>query len=257
MSTSTETFRKPLNRSGYFLDSGNLEQIQKWKELIGGVTTNQVILFSKEGITNIPEHLNAMCEITGPGVPISLELPDSNWSIEKMVALAEYYYHIHPDNTVIKVPILPKDVKGLKIITILSKKGIPTNATIGMSFGQLTMAAEAARTYTGQGANYISLFWGRTQESVERYQEGILPQRLLEATLAYLINHQLDDTKIIVGSIREPIQVIEAFSLGADIVTVSPSILESLLYNRRADETVEEFNSAFKAVENTITLDYI
>lgn len=254
MSKSTETLRKPLNRSGYFLDSGSIEQIQKWKEIIGGVTTNQVILFSKEGVTNIPEHLDAMCEATGPGIPISLELPDSSWSVEKMVALAEYYYHNHPDNTVIKVPILPKDVKGLKIITILSKNGIPTNATIGMSFGQLTMAAEAARTYAGQGSTYISLFWGRTQECVERYKEGVPPQQLLEATLAYLINHQLNDTRIIVGSIREPVQVIEAFSLGADIVTVPPSILESLLYNRRADETVEEFNSAFRAVENTITL---
>lgn len=196
-----------------------------------------------------------MCKATKPGVPISVELLDSSWSIEKMVALAEHYYHDHPDNTVIKVPILPKDTKGLKLINILSKKGIPTNATIGMSFGQLTMAAEAARTYTGQGSNYISLFWGRTQKSVKRYRESTPPQQLLEATLTYLINHQLDETRVIVGSIREPAQVIEAFALGADIVTVPPSILERLLYNKRADETVEEFNSAFRAVENVITLE--
>lgn len=145
MPSNTELYRKPFNQSGYFLDSGNIRQIKKWKEVIGGVTTNQVILFSTEGVLNIPKHLSAMCKATGPGVPISMELPDSSWSIEKMVALAEHYYHDHPDNTVIKVPILPKDTKGLKLINILSKKGIPTNATIGMSFGQLTMAAEACQ----------------------------------------------------------------------------------------------------------------
>lgn len=246
--------RPPLNGSGYFLDSGDTEQIKKWQEVIGGITTNQVILFQKQGIKNVPAHLTTMCEIVGDNFPISVELPDSNWPIEKMFDLAQRYRQSHPTNTVIKVPILPNDVKGLKLIHKLAQTGIPTNATIGINYGQLTLAAEAARAYADQGVSYISLFWGRAQESYEREQETMRPQKLLEATLTYLANHNLPNTRVIVGSIREAKQVPEAFSLGADIVTVPPTILENLLKNQRAEETVQEFDAAFQKVKGEIIL---
>lgn len=253
MITRLET-RPPLVGSGYFLDSGNLNEIKTWADVIGGITTNQLILFQKEGVTNIPAHLTAMCEIVGGGIPISIELPDSSWSAEDLLAFARRYHEAHPTNTVIKVPILPDDIKGLRIIHTLAQEGVRTNATIGLTFGQLTLAAEAARAYAGEGATYISIFWGRTIESVERYREGTLPHQLLEATLTYLANHALDHTRVIVGSIREPHQVIEAFSHGADIVTVPESILRRMLRNTRAEETVREFDEAFRAVQHKIQL---
>lgn len=253
MATRFET-RLPLAGSGYFLDSGNLEEIQAWKDVIGGVTTNQIILFEKQRVRNIPMHLSAMCEIVGDGVPISVELPDSSWSAEELLTFARRYHDAHPTNTVIKVPILPDDVKGLHIVHALVREGIRTNATIGLTFGQLTLAAEAARAYAGEGATYISIFWGRTIESVEQYQEGVHPNQLLEATLTYLTTHALDDTRVIVGSIREPAQVIDAFSHGADIVTVPESILRRMLQNRRAQETVREFDEAFRRVQQDIQL---
>lgn len=246
--------RVPLNGSGYFLDSGDLDEIRKWREVIGGVTTNQLILFQKQGIKNVHKHLASICEIVGDDFPVSVELPDSSWPVEKMLALAMRYHEAHPTNTVIKVPILPNDVKGLKLIYKLALAGVRTNATIGLNFGQLTLAAEAARGYADHGVSYISLFYGRAIESYERDKERQMPQQILESTLIYLANHNLYNTKVIVGSIRKPEQVIEAFSLGADIVTVPPAILEKLLYNKRSEETVEEFDSAFRKSEDKITL---
>lgn len=240
--------RLPMNSSGWFLDSGQLDEIRKWREVIGGVTTNQVILFSKEGIFDIPAHMAAMCELVGPDFPISLELPDSAASTEDMVALACHYHDLHPTNTVVKVPIIPDDPKGLKVIATLAGLGVRTNATIGINSGQLILAAEAARKYAGEGACYISLFWGRAQESAGR-GESQTPENVLEATLTYLANHQLD-TRIIVGSIRQPQHVIDAFANGADIVTVPPKIFEQIMVTSRAKETLDEFDEAYRRVQN-------
>lgn len=240
--------RTPMNSSGWFLDSGQLNEIAKWREVIGGITTNQVILFSKEGIYDIPTHMAAMCELVGDNFPISLELPDSAASVDEMIGLAQYYHDRHPTNTVIKVPIIPDDPKGLKVIALLAGAGIRTNATIGINAGQLFLAAEAARKFAGEGACYISLFWGRAQESFER-GESQAPQDVLDATLTYLANHQLD-TRIIIGSIRQPQHVIDAFAGGADIVTVPPKIFEKIMFTTRGKETLDEFDAAYRNVQN-------
>lgn len=243
-----ENKRRPMETSGWFLDSGDPEQVIKWFEVIGGITTNQMILFKKEGVFNIPEHLEKLIQITGPNFPISVELPDSKADLEEMIDLAEKYHERFPRNTVVKVPILPNDTKGLKVIAQLVKRGIRTNATIGINEAQLVLAAEAARRFSGEGATYISLFWARAIESNSR-GESRHPKDVLEATLTYLANHQLD-TRVIIGSIREPSQVIEAFSLGADIVTVPPGIFEKIMHTSRAMETISEFDAAYEAVKN-------
>ncbi len=255
MLKTTPENRSPMNRSGWFLDSGDLNQIRNWQEVIGGITTNQLILFEKEGIYDIPGHLTKMCEIVGPGFPISIELPDSKMEAEEMVDLAVAYHELFPTNTVIKVPIIPDDTKGLKVIARLAQRGIQTNATIGINTAQLMLAAEASRRYAGEGSTYISLFWGRAMESSIR-GESQEPQDVLSATITYLANHRLD-TKIIIGSVREPHQIIEAFSLGADIVTVPPKILEKIMVTTRALETIAQFDAAFEKVKDNPDLKLI
>jgi transaldolase len=240
--------RKPMNSSGWFLDSGNLEQVKKWQEVVGGITTNQLILFEKDNIFNIPEHLTKMCEIVGSNFPISIELPDSQASLEEMINLAVAYHDMFPKNTVVKVPIIPDDVKGLKVISALVKRGIQTNATIGINEAQLMLAAEASRRYCGEGATYISLFWGRAMEN-EKNGEGRGPREVLDTTLTYLANHNLD-TRVIIGSVRESSQVIEAFEQGADIVTVPPKILDRIMFTTRGQETVEQFDAAYHKVKD-------
>jgi transaldolase len=241
--------------SGWFLDTGSLNEIKKWKEVIGGITTNQLILFEKENIYNIPVHLKKVIKIVGPTFPISVELPDSNASIKEMINLASRYNDMFPDNIVIKVPILPDSVKGLKVISKLVKRNIRTNATIGINEAQLTLAAEASRGFAGEGSTYISLFWGRAAESEVRF-ESRGPRNILISVKNYLERHGLN-SKIIVGSIRKPSQVIEAFDFGADIVTVTPQIFEKIMFTSRAKETVDEFDNAFLKVKNNPKLKII
>src|SRR3990167_2222569 len=99
-----------MNKSGIFYDSANLEGFKKWFDagILGGATTNPVIL-QKEGVFNIPEHVGKMIDICGVNFPISIEIPDSTWSIEEMIELAERYYAMFLENAVIKIPMDPRD----------------------------------------------------------------------------------------------------------------------------------------------------
>ncbi len=221
--------------SGIFYDSANLIDFKKWYDsgIIGGATTNPVIL-KKEGITDVNGHIQKMIQICGPDFPISVEVPDSEMSKERMIQIAGEYFDNFPKNAVIKIPMDPRDSqKAFEVIKELYEAKIPTNATLGLTAGQLIGAMEA-------GAKYISLFWGRCDEA-----GGIGAEETLKTVLKYRETHKLN-AQIIIGSIRNVNQIDKAFSLGADIVTISPKLLNDWMYTDRGVQTADEFNQAFR-----------
>lgn len=279
--------RKPLNYSGIFYDSANLEDFKRWFEtnILGGATTNPV-LFQKEDILDVPGHIDKMIEITGQDFPISIEIPDTAMEKDEMIELALKYTERYPTNAVIKVPLDPRDPqKPFEVMYRLGQEGIRVNATIGISMGQLVGAAEALRLSKADGDNYISLFWGRreeaqkqiveaemeriideakkkhldlTEEEIAAFKERLVRQvpdavATLAMTLNYLQNHSLA-TRVIVGSIRKVSQIEQAFSSGADIVTIPPKLLEEWMYTQRGAETVDQFNKAYRDVKDKIKL---
>lgn len=221
--------------SGIFYDSANLEGFKKWYDsgIIGGATTNPVIL-QKEGIVDVNGHIEKMITICGPDFPISVEVPDSEMPKGQMIQIAGEYFARFPKNAVIKIPMDPRDPpKAFEVIKELYKAGIPTNATLGLTAGQLIGAMEA-------GAKYISLFWGRCDEA-----GGIGAEETLKTVLKYRDTHNLK-AQIIIGSIRNTGQIDKAFSLGADIVTISPKLLQEWMFTQRGVDTADEFNKAFR-----------
>src|SRR3990172_1491140 len=208
--------RQPLKSSGIFYDSANLVDFKKWfaARILGGATTNPLIL-QKEGVLNIPEHLSKMVKISGPGFPISIEIPDSEMPREAMIDLALKYRDRFPENAVIKVPMDPREPeKAFEVIYRLGQEGVRVNATLGLSMGQLVGAAEALRLSTAEGDNYMSLFWARREEAKnqlvkELVKGGMKKKEALEKvpdaaaslimTLKYLETHNLS-TRVIVGS---------------------------------------------------------
>lgn len=277
--------REKMQGSGIFYDSADLIEFEKWLQtrMLGGATTNPV-LFEKAGVLDVVGHISKMVELaadTGQNnLPISIELPDADWSVEQMVELAMEYQDRFYHNAVIKVPMKPNEPeKAFEVIYRLGQEGIRINATIGITMGQLVGAAEAGRLSRADGENYISLFWGRREEArkqilVERLkeinQEGMTVAELdqlneqilseipdaaatLAMTLAYLENHSLN-TRVIVGSVRNIHQIEQAFSLGADIVTITPKLLSEWMYTQRGMETVDQFNDAYRKVKDKIKL---
>lgn len=228
--------------SGIFFDSANLIDFKKWFDtgILGGVTTNPVIL-QKDGVFNIPEHIKKMVDICGEGFPISIEVPDSDMSKEKMIDLATGYTEMFPYNAVIKIPMDPRDMP--KALEVMSKlKGVARiNATLGLTAGQLIGAMET-------GAEYVSLFWGRCDEAG---RDGAAST--LKTVMKYRETHNLN-SKIIIGSIRKVEQIDEAFVLGADIVTIPPKLIGEWMTTQRGIETADQFNQAYRDVKEEMRL---
>ena len=236
-----------MNDSGIFFDSANLVDFEKWFKtgILGGATTNPVIL-QKDGVLDVPGHISKMIDICGEGFPISIEIPDSKMSEGEMIELALKYNGMFPYNAVIKIPIDPRDSqKAFKVIYKLGRAGVVINATLGLSAGQLIGAAEALR---GARSNYISLFWGRCEEA-----GGIGAAKTLTTVLKYLETHKLHSS-VIIGSIRDTEQINEAFSLGANIVTIPPKLIEEWMFTKRGVETAKQFNRAYREVKDQMKL---
>ncbi len=232
-----------MKESGIFYDSANLKDLKKWFNtgILGGATTNPVIL-QKEGIFDIPSHIQKMINITGGDFPISVEVPDSDMSKEEMIDLAHQYNTKFPYNAVVKIPMDPRDMpKALEVISKLSEKGVKVNATLGLTSGQLIGAMEA-------GAKYVSLFWGRCEEA-----GGIGAEETLKVVLKYREIHKLE-SKIIIGSIRTVDQIDKAFLLGADIVTIPPKLINEWMFSQRGVETADQFNQAYRDIKDKVTL---
>lgn len=236
-----------MKESGIFFDSANLAEFQKWFNtgILGGATTNPVIL-QKEGILDVPKHISRMVGISGKDFPISIEIPDSEMPIWRMVNLALKYREKFPDNAVIKVPMDPREPhKAFEVMYRLAQEGVKINATLGLTAGQLIGASEALRVSKD---SYISLFWGRCEEA-----GGSGAVETLTTVIKYLEKHSLA-TKIIVGSIRSVDQIEKAFSLGADIVTIKPELLQKWMFTQRGVETADEFNKAYRDVKDKMKL---
>jgi len=246
--------KRNLNTSGIFFDSANLAELRKWfsAHILGGATTNPLIL-QREGVVDVPKHIQKMIDIVGPGFPISIEIPDINITRDKKIDLAKKYDEMFPMNAVIKVAMDPRKPEvGYEVIYRLGQAGVKVNATLGLSFGQLVGAAEAMR-YSHVDGNYISLFWARREEAKRQIEAetGVMSPdaaTTLSMTINYLKTHNLSP-KVIVGSIRSTDQIDQAFYLGADIVTIPPKFIQAWMYTKRGVETLEEFNGGYRGIK--------
>lgn len=253
-----------FNRS-IFIDTSNLEEIKRWNAtgIIDGVTTNQSIMF-KDGVSlkNFDKVVKGICKEMGKK-PISVELTDSNASVKEMIAESKRLNALAP-NIVIKVPLIPETTKSLEVIESLISLNIAINVTALMTYEQMIVATLAARNC--KRTSFISLFWGRSLEDQIKYRgrfdfmadykrvglESTVnahPKDIIVNTLAFMREGGYDNPKIIVGSIRTATMVGDAFAAGTHIVTITPEILLSMLFSQRTKETIEQFDSDWKKLQ--------
>ena len=153
--------------------------------------------------------------------PISGEVISLDY--ENMIKEAEELASIHK-NIVVKIPMT---YDGLKAVSYLSKKGIRTNVTLIFSAAQALLAARA-------GASYVSPFLGRLDDIGSN---GLI---LIE-DISEIFNVHNIQTEIIAASIRNPIHVIEAAKLGANIGTLPPSVIRALINHPLTDAGIKKF----------------
>jgi len=214
-----------------FLDTGNVQEVEKYMKMgvIRGVTTNPTILLKdgvKGGKEEIKEISIQIAKLIYP-YPLSVEVTSNDYR-EMIVEAEEYSKWAENINVKITIHGPNGEMDNLVVIHELATKyKIQINATAMMSAQQCLLAAMS-------GATYVSLFGGRVNNMGYNCSLEIKKLRTVLDSLEL-------KAKIIIGSAREILNVMEWLEAGADIVTVVPDILKGMIIHPYTKETVQMF----------------
>lgn len=210
----------------FFIDTANVEEIKEAHSLglIDGVTTNPTLV-SKEG-RPFDEIVKEIFSIVDG--PISLETIslDADGMVDEGKRLAQY-----GPQAVIKVPTT---LEGIKATRRLHAEGIKVNMTLCFSPTQALLAAKA-------GATYISPFVGRLDDVSHTGMD------LIEQIIGIFDNYEFE-TQVLVASIRNPLHVLTAALMGADVCTIPFKVISQLVKHPLTDVGIEKFLADWKKV---------
>lgn len=208
----------------FFIDTANIDEIKKANELgmVDGVTTNPSLV-AKEG-REFKGLIKEICDIVDGPVSAEVVSMDAEGMVKEARELANL-----ADNIVVKIPMLEE---GLKAVKTLAQEEINTNVTLCFSPIQALMAAKA-------GAAYISPFVGRLDDISH------IGMELVEEIITIYDNYGFE-TEVIVASVRNPIHVLDAALMGADIATIPFKVIQQLTEHPLTDIGVEKFLADWK-----------
>ena len=203
----------------FFADTADTGEIRELAAtgLLDGVTTNPSLI--KKSGRKLFEVLEEICTIVDG--PVSAETVALDY--ETMLKEGQKLSKISK-NIAIKVPMT---VAGLKTCKALRADRIMVNVTLCFSATQALLAAKA-------GATYISPFVGRLDDVSEDGMELIGDIRLIYDNYNF-------QTQILVASIRNPLHVLEAARIGADVATIPAAIMKQLFKHPLTDKGLEAF----------------
>ncbi len=211
----------------FFIDTANIDEIKKGLEmgLVDGVTTNPSLLAKEK---KDPDLLLQEILKTVPG-PVSLEVisTDAKGMCEEARKLADL-----GQNAVVKIPMTED---GIKAVRTLTDEGIKTNVTLIFQPLQALIAAKA-------GAAYVSPFIGRLDDISQRGME------IIESIVKIFYNYAIE-TEVIVASIRNPMHVLDAALIGADIATIPFNVLKQLMSHPLTDIGLQKFLKDYESIK--------
>lgn len=217
-----------------FIDTADRTIISKWAKtgILDGVTTNPSHL-SKQG-GNMREILKDICQML-PGGDISIEVvekaPDAVY--EQALEIAEF-----AENAVVKIPFAEEY---LPVINKLTTQGVALNITLVFTPLQGLLVAKL-------GVNYISPFMGRWEEI------GVDSVNVLQDFVSMIENYEFD-TEILAASVRTIMHWQEAMLAGADVATIPPALLESVVKHPLTEKGIKIFDEDWKKLGKTSLFD--
>ena len=202
-----------------FVDTGNLKEIEALAAIgiLDGVTTNPSLLAKESG--DYRQILKQICKTVQGPVSAEVVATDAPGMISEGRSLAGIDEHI-----VVKVPFTKEGVKACKA---LSSEGHRVNVTLIFSATQAWLAAKA-------GASYVSPFVGRLDDI------GTTGMNLVREIVDIFDNFEFS-TEVLVASVRNPIHVVEAARMGADVVTAPAAVIEQCFKHPLTDLGLERF----------------
>src|SRR5262245_22275062 len=203
----------------FFLDTANIDEIRDAAStgILDGVTTNPTLI-SKEGNT-FEDQLLKICSLVDGPVSAETVSRDAGGMVEEGRHLSKLHRNI-----VVKCPMTKA---GFKATKTLSDEGIRVNVTLVFSAPQAIFAAKA-------GAYFVSPFVGRLDDIG---QDGM---SLIRDIVGIFGNYDFK-TEVLVASVRNPVHVVQAGLIGADICTLPAKVFDQLLKHPLTDRGVEQF----------------
>ncbi len=209
-----------------FLDTAEVSTILEHFEtgLIDGVTTNPTLI-RKSG--RDPE--DVYLELAEAGVrDISMEVVGSR---DEMTSEGRRLATKFQEVATIKVPCTPD---GLYTCNQLAKDGTKVNVTLIFDAAQAILAAKA-------GATYVSPFVGRLDDNSVNGLDVI--KDISEIYQTHWIK-----TQILSASIRGVKAVSTSFALGAQVVTMPPTVFEKMYNHVLTDKGLQLFDADWASV---------
>ena len=202
-----------------FIDSGNLKEIEALVPLgiIDGITTNPSLLAKEPG--DYRDILKKICNIVKGPTSAEVVATDYEGMLREGRDLATIDPHI-----VVKVPFTRDGVRACKT---LSSEGKKVNVTLCFSPSQALIAAKV-------GATYISPFVGRLDDI------STSGMQLIGQIVEIYDNYDFA-TEVLVASTRNPLHIVEAARMGADICTCPAAVIDSLFKHPLTDIGLEKF----------------
>jgi transaldolase len=202
-----------------FVDTGNVKEIEALASIgiLDGVTTNPSLLAKEAG--NYRQILKHICQTVKGPVRAEVVATDFNGMLREGRDLATIDEHI-----VVKVPFTKDGVKACKA---LSSEGKRVNVTLIFSATQAWLAAKV-------GATYVSPFVGRLDDI------ATTGMNLIREIVDIFDNYEYS-TEILVASVRNPIHIVEAARMGADVVTCPAAVIEQSFKHPLTDIGLAKF----------------
>ena len=216
----------------FFVDSADIEAIADLAAtgMVDGVTTNPSLV-AKSG-RDFKELIGEICQ-TVKG-PVSAEVTATN--ADAMLAEAKELAAI-ADNVCIKVPLT---WDGLRATRALADMDRQVNVTLCFSANQALLAAKA-------GAAFISPFVGRLDDI------GSDGMALISDIRQIYDNYPELETEILVASVRSPEHIRQSALIGADVATLPPEVLRSLINHPLTDKGLATFLADWQKTGQSIT----
>ncbi len=210
----------------FFIDTADIDEIKDAAAmgLVDGVTTNPSLVARTGRVFR--DVLLEICDLVDG--PVSAEVV--SLTCDEMMTEARELAALR-DNIVIKIPLIPE---GLKAVQICTKENIATNVTLCFSATQALLAAKA-------GATYISPFVGRLDDVSNSGMQVVAD--ILEIYRAYDY-----ETQVLVASVRHPMHVLEAATMGAHVVTCPHKVLLGLTKHPLTDIGLAKFLADWEKV---------
>ncbi|OJH40131.1 fructose-6-phosphate aldolase [Cystobacter ferrugineus] len=210
----------------FFIDTADIKEIRTAYDMgcVDGVTTNPSLL-AKAG-RGLEETIREICSIVDG--PVSAECVSEK--ADELVKEGRGLAKIH-ENVVVKIPM---GVEGMKAVKTLTAEGIKTNVTLCFSANQALLAAKA-------GATYISPFVGRLDDIS---QDGM---ELIAHIIEIYQNYDFQ-TQVLVASVRNPVHVLQAARMGADVATLPFNVIAQLANHPLTDAGIKKFLADWEKV---------